>query len=127
VNPALAAQIFSVLIIVAVGFQLALAAGMPWGRLAMGGKYPGRFPPPMRVAAVVQAAVLVALAVVVLARAGMVLTDWHSLSTKLIWGVVGFSGLSAFVNLITPSKWERILWAPVGIGLTACSVLVALS
>jgi hypothetical protein len=119
--------VFSFLIVIIVGFQLALAAGMPWGQLAMGGKYPGRFPPALRVAAVVQAAVLVALAVVVLARVGMLLPGWHSLSTKLIWGVVGFSGLSAVLNLITPSKWERILWAPVALGLTTCSVLVALS
>jgi hypothetical protein len=127
VSPVLAAQVFSVFIVIAVGFQLALAAGMPWGQLAMGGKYPGRFPPALRVAAVVQGAVLVALAVVVLARASVLLPEWHSTSTKLIWGVVAFSGLSTLANLMTPSKWERILWAPVAIGLTACSVFVALS
>ncbi|MSP57207.1 MAG: hypothetical protein EXR69_16670, partial [Myxococcales bacterium] len=43
-----------------VGFQVALALGAPWGELAMGGAFPGRFPPAMRVAAVVQGALLAA-------------------------------------------------------------------
>jgi hypothetical protein len=46
--PTLAAGILTVL------FQLALACGAPWGHLAMGGgKYPGVFPVPLRIAAVV--------------------------------------------------------------------------
>ena len=28
-----------------VAFQVALAAGMPWGEYAMGGAFPGQFPP----------------------------------------------------------------------------------
>lgn len=42
----------------AIGLQIALALGAPWGPDAMGGRHPGRFPPPKRVAAVLQAAVL---------------------------------------------------------------------
>ena len=47
---------------IAVLFQLALAAGAPWGGVAMAGKYPGRWPAPMRVAALVQAVFLLFLA-----------------------------------------------------------------
>lgn len=35
-----------------IAFQLALALGAPWGEYAMGGRYPGRFPPGLRLAAV---------------------------------------------------------------------------
>ena len=44
--------------LVAIAFQVLLALGAPWGAYAMGGTYPGRFPPGMRVVAAVQAAVL---------------------------------------------------------------------
>ena len=32
-------------------FQLALAAGSPWGEYAMGGAFPGQLPPALRLAA----------------------------------------------------------------------------
>ena len=35
----MAAHIFAVLIFITILFQLALAAGAPWGSLAMGGKH----------------------------------------------------------------------------------------
>ncbi len=41
----------------AVAFQLALSAGVPWGEYAMGGAYPGQYPPGLRVAALLQARV----------------------------------------------------------------------
>ncbi len=122
-----AAIVFAGLIVFVVLFQLALAAGMPWGKLAMGGRFPGRLPPAMRVAAVVQAVLLGVLALVVLARAGVALPAWSPASTKLIWVVVAVSVLSALMNLATPSKWERILWAPVGVALSVCSSIVALA
>lgn len=108
-----------------VGFQIALALGVSWGAYAMGGAFPGQFPPPMRVAALVQAVVLVALAGVVLARAGVALPRWSRASRRWIWVVVAFSSLSLLLNLITPSPGERMIWAPVGFVLLVCSLVVA--
>ena len=34
---------------VVAAFQIALALGAPWGAYAMGGAFPGQFPPTMRV------------------------------------------------------------------------------
>lgn len=121
-----AALTFSALTLVACLFQLALAAGAPWGHLAMGGKYPGRFPPPMRIAAVLQSAILAGLAVIVLARAGLVLPQLRQAAGWLIWAVVLFSAVGSLANLATPSKWERILWAPVTLLMLGCSLWVAL-
>jgi hypothetical protein len=59
-----------------VAFQLALAAGAPWGSYAMGGAFPGRFPPVMRIAAIAQAALIVLQCLVVLSRAGLILPSW---------------------------------------------------
>jgi hypothetical protein len=127
VNASALALTFSALIALAVAFQLALAAGAPWGVAAMGGKFPGRLPAPMRVAAVVQAAVLLGLAGIVLVRGGVLASPWYGASTKAIWFVVAFSALSAVMNTATRSKWERRIWAPVTVGLLGCSLGVALS
>jgi hypothetical protein len=119
-----AAIAFLVLTAGAIAFQLALAAGAPWGDYAMGGRYPGRFPPRMRVAAVVQAGVLVVLGLIVATRAGMVRSPLDA--PWLIWGVVAFSAASVVVNAISRSHSERKVWLPVALGLLASSLLLAL-
>ena len=63
-----------------VAFQVALAAGAPWGAYAMGGAFPGQFPPGLRIAALVQAALIVGMAAVVMSRAGLVLAGWSRAS-----------------------------------------------
>lgn len=126
-DPAYAAYLFSVLIAFVVAFQLALALGAPWGEMAMGGKFPGRLPPRMRIAALVQIVVLVFIALIVLTRAGVILDEFSSLSKSVIWAVVVFSLIGAILNTITPSKKERMLWAPVTIVLLICATYVAVS
>ena len=64
--------------------RLTLATGAPWGEFAMGGAYPGQFPPELHVAAVVQAVVLALLALVILARAGIALPKWRRASRRLV-------------------------------------------
>lgn len=59
-----------------VSFQVALAAGAPWGAYAMGGAFQGQFPPTLRIAALVQAALIAGMAAVVLSRAGLILAGW---------------------------------------------------
>jgi hypothetical protein len=107
-----------------VVFQLALAAGAPWGSYAMGGAFPGQFPPAMRVAAIVQAALLLVLAGVMLARAGVALPRWHRVSRWLAWVIVAFSVVGLVLNLITPSGGERMIWAPVAAVQLVCAVLI---
>ena len=54
------AVVFALVTGMVVAFQVALALGAPWGAYAMGGAFPGRMPPPLRVAALIQAALLAA-------------------------------------------------------------------
>ncbi len=124
---AIAALFYTVITVGVVVFQLALAVGAPWGAYAMGGAFPGRFPPAMRVAAVVQAFLLAAMAGVVLARAGLALPGWASVATWLIWFVVAFAVVATILNSITPSAGERRLWAPVALVMLASSLTVALT
>lgn len=123
---AIAAWLFAALGGVLIAFQLALAGGAPWGSLAMGGRFPGQFPAPMRIAAIVQAALFGAFAAIVLARAGLMLHQYADIARVAIWPVVALMAVAAVMNLITPSKWERRIWAPVATLLLACSVAVAL-
>ncbi|MFZ4655639.1 MAG: hypothetical protein ACOYNY_01410 [Caldilineaceae bacterium] len=122
-----AAWLFTIATSVVVLFQLALAAGAPWGEWAMGGAYPGQFPPSLRVAAVVQAALLVGMALVVLTRAGLFTPRWARHARWLIWVVVAYGVIGLILNLITPSAGERAIWAPVAFVLLVSSALVASS
>lgn len=120
------AVLYAVLTGIAVLFQLGLAAGLPWGSLAMGGRFPGRFPPAMRLAALVQGGVLTGLALIVLSRAGLLLPGWEVFTGTGIWIAVGVSALSALMNFITPNAGERRLWAPVALLLLASALGTAL-
>ena len=123
----IAANLYLLLTAIVVLFQLALAAGAPWGHLAMGGKYPGRFPARIRFLSVFNAVVLLALGGVVAARAGVLLLGIRDLSAWAIWIVVVFGALSMVANLVTSSKPERALWGPVSIVMLICSLIVALA
>lgn len=122
----IAAIVFAVITLGVVGFQIALALGAPWGEYAMGGAFPGQYPPELRVGAVIQAILLVGFAFVVLARAELIQMRWLRRARWLIWVVVAFFVISLVLNLITPSAGERALWVPAISVLLICSLVVAL-
>ena len=123
----LAALLYVIISFGVVAFQIALAAGAPWGAFAMGGSFPGQFPPALRISALIQAVLLVGLAMIVLARANLILPSWSRVSRWLVWLAVGFSALSLVLNLITPSAGERAIWAPTAFLLLISSGIVALT
>ena len=122
-----AALVFAAFVGVVVAFQLGLALGAPWGRYAMGGAFPGRYPPPMRVAAVVQALLLGLLAVTVLSAAGLVLPDLAAAVPWLAWVGVVVSVVAVILNVISRSAGERRIWVPVSLVLLVSSLVVALN
>ena len=122
-----AAAIFATVTGAVIAFQLALALGAPWGAYAMGGTFPGRMPPAMRVGAVVQAAVLAGVALVVLSGAGMIVPELVESARWLVWMPVALSGVAVLLNAATPSAGERRVWLPVTFVLLATSLLVALA
>ncbi len=125
--PRIAAIIYAIVTFAVVGFQVALAAGAPWGEYAMGGAVPGQFPPALRIAALIQAALIVGMALVVMARAGLILPGWSRVSRWLIWLIVAFLVFDLLLNLITPSAGERAIWAPTLGLLLVTSAIVAFS
>ena len=121
-----AALLYTVMAAGVVAFQIALAAGVPWGAYAMGGAVPGQFPPALRIAALVQAALIVGMAAIVMSRAGLILAGWSRVTRWLVWVVVAVAAVSLVLNLITPSTGERALWVPVLLLLLASSAVVAI-
>ena len=96
--------------------HLGLAAGAPWGRYTVGGRFPGRLPPAWRLLAVVQAALLAGMALTVLDYAGAVAAGVPRI---LIWPVLGLTLLTTAANAARPSRPERRLWAPLTAGMSA--------
>lgn len=122
----LAAYCFIVLALFVIAFQLALAAGAPWGELTMGGKFRGQLSGPMRAMALVSALLLGVLVLIVAVRAGLVLPGWQSRSRPAAWGVVAYCVLGVVANALTPSRKERILWLPVVALMLVSSSFVAM-
>jgi hypothetical protein len=121
-----AALLYATLSAGVVAFQIALAVGVPWGAYAMGGAFPGQFPPALRIAALVQAMLLAALAAIVMARAGLILNGWSRRAHWLVWIVVAFTAVGLVLNVITSSGGERAIWAPVTLLLLLSSMIVAI-
>ena len=121
----LAAIGFTVLIAGVVGFQVALAAGAPWGSYAMGGAFPGRYPPRMRAAAAVQAMLLAGLAVLVLSAAGLLVPGLIATWPWLAWLPVAVSVVAVILNAASRSAGERRIWVPVAVVLLVTSLTVA--
>ena len=120
-----AAGVFAALVIVVMLFQFALAGGAPWGHLTLGGRNTGALPPRLRIAAVLQALVLLALGMAVLARAGLAFHAFAGPARFLVWGAVVVSGMSLTLNLTSKSIWERRIWVPVTLLMLASSLVVA--
>ncbi|MEW5992535.1 MAG: hypothetical protein AB1736_14495 [Chloroflexota bacterium] len=120
-----AAVAFLVVTTAAVGFQLALAAGAPWGAYAFGGAFPGRFPTRLRIAAVGQAILLASIGAIVGSRAGLFEFPALAALPSLIWLVVAFSAVSLAFNAISRSPGERRLWVPVAVVMLLSSLVVA--
>ncbi|MEQ8477799.1 hypothetical protein [Fulvivirga sp.] len=121
-----AAIIFTILTVIVIIFQGCLAAGVPWGKASMGGKYPGRYPPKMRIVAVLNMLILAFIAAVVLSEANLMFPQLNAISGIGIWVVVVFFVIGTIMNTITPSKIERI-WAPVALIQLITSLIVAIS
>lgn len=120
-----AARVFLALTSVVVVFQLALAAGAPWGELTMGGASPGQLPPRMRAIAATSALLLIAFGAIVASLAGLALPRWRRASARLIWVVLAYCVVGVVLNAATPSHRERLLWLPVTVALAGCTLVVA--
>lgn len=115
----IAANIYTTLCAILICFQLSLVLGAPLGHLTQGGFQPGVLSMSGRTIAALSAALLVVMAVVIQGQVRNQLNHrW------LMWGVLCVTALTTFANIVTPSFWERALWAPVATVMLLCAVSV---
>ncbi len=120
-----AAVIASVVLALLGLFQLFLAAGRPWGRLAWGGSHVV-LPTRLRMASTASVFLYALIAFVLLDRARVI--DWlqDGVATPAAWVLVGYFALGILLNAISRSRPERMVMTPVVAILGATSLLVAL-
>ncbi|MBU1142040.1 MAG: hypothetical protein KKH92_00175 [Firmicutes bacterium] len=114
---------YIIISIIVTAFQLALAFGAPLGKFANGGKFPGSLPKNMRFLPFIQIAILWFFLYIVLIKTEIISNQPVSIGSIGIWFVVVFFFLGSILNLITPSKPERMVWGPINV-LTFISVLI---
>lgn len=121
-----AAYVLFALLGVLALFQLALALGAPLGRYAMGGMVEGVYPPPMRIAALVQIAIYGLIAAIVCARLGWAFAALAASARIAMWVIVAWFALGVLMNAISRSQGERLLWTPVALVMLLASARIAL-
>ena len=123
-----AAAIIAAVPITVLGlFQLALAAGAPWGAAAYGGGWDGVLPRGIRINSLVFGLIVYPAILLYVLDAGSVLeSSWLPGSRTLVmWICVAFFGLGTLANAASRSKVERI-WAPMTLVIAVCCVILAL-
>lgn len=121
------AYIFIALSAVIIIFQFGLALGLPLGEYTLGGKFPGKLPPAMRIAALFQIIILLIFTFIVTARAGIGFMEYHNFSRIAIWFVFTFFIPGTILNVSSPSKKERIVMGPANIIALITVLITALS
>ena len=99
-----------------LAMQLGLILGAPWGRLTLGGRWPGVLPLAVRPLAGLAALLLIWLITVVLDHAGLIAAGYPG---WMIWPALVLTILTTIANLATPSRPERMLWGPVTVIMSA--------
>ncbi len=117
----LLAQLYALLCLGVIGFQLLLIAGLPLGEYTQGGQNKGALPPRGRVMAALSVLVLGFMATAVLSAAGFAGGFWPRWTG---WVGVALSALTCTLNWITPSRKERKLWAPIATVMLALAAYV---
>ena len=106
-----------------VVFQICVIAGAPWGRLTQGGFHEKELPAPNRIAAGFSSVLVLAMGLSILSAAGY----WSNWSIWTGWTTLAVTVLSVVMNLITPSRAERLLWGPITVAMLALACVVMLS
>lgn len=108
-------------------FQLALALGAPWGRLAFGGEHEGALPGRLRIAAACTILIYALFAIIALSHLGAIRLLPAPVAGIGIWVVFGILALSALANLLSRSRLERAMMTPIAAVLAILALLIALA
>ncbi|MFB8146312.1 hypothetical protein ACFC1W_06175 [Microbacterium sp. NPDC056003] len=119
------AILFTLVLALLAAFQLALALGAPWGRLAWGGQ-DRVLPAHKRIGSVISILIYAFMAVVAWDRVGAISVFPDLFSQIAMWVIFAYSVLGILMNAISRSKPERYTMVPVTIVLSVLSFLIAM-
>jgi hypothetical protein len=128
--PAVLALVAAGLLLIAAGFQGALAAGAPWGAAAYGGRAArpdGTLTPAYRIGSAVTVAVLGAAGYLVLLRGGVVgsADAADGRLTAVLWALAALFAVNTVGNLAGRHPVERWGMGAVTLALAIVCVLLA--
>ncbi|MGY1744051.1 hypothetical protein [Blastococcus sp. SYSU D00695] len=103
--------------LVVSSFQVALAAGAPFGAAAFGGGHPGQLPADLRAASAAAAVVWLAAAGHALSRGGWLAAPAWTAHRRISWALAAVCTVGTLMNAASSSPWERFGWAPFTLGL----------
>jgi predicted cobalt transporter CbtA len=107
-------------------FQIAIVFGAPLGEYAYGGQNPGILKLPFRIASVLSALVMFAIAGHYLAQLEVFTPLLDEAGNSIAnWGFAVFAGLSAIANNLTRSQKEKRLWGGTTVAMLLAAVIVA--
>lgn len=108
-------------------FQTALALGAPFGDRVWGGALSEVLPAGWRIASGIAAVVLVWMALVVLARAGVTRTSPIAprYLTRTTWIIAGFMALNTLGNLASGNAFEQQVLGPITAVMAVLTAVVA--
>lgn len=107
-------------------FQIILALGAPLGEFTLGGKYPGKLPGKLRVAALLQIAILLIFTMMIASKAGLAFASLYGVARIGAWVVFAFFIPGSIMNLSSPSKKEKLVMGPLNIIALICAFMVAI-
>jgi len=107
-------------------FQLLLVLGLPYGRLAYGGKYE-KLPSKMKIISLIGIVIFIFASLSVLERAEII-TIFNNLMfvTVFIWIIAVYLAFITLTNAISKSKWEKLIMTPISLTLAICCFIVVI-
>ena len=126
-NSTFFAYLFAFLALIVFLFQIALAAGMPWGHLAWGGRYGKILPKKVRISSAFAIPLLVFFSIMFLQYVELIpVFIGRPLSTIILSVITAFFALTILGNVTSKSKHEKIVMTPVASLIFIISLLIVI-
>ncbi|NTZ90006.1 hypothetical protein [Agrobacterium tumefaciens] len=124
--PLVAVSLATLILLILSAFQIALAAGAPFGRLAWGGAH-RVLPVKQRIASVASVAIYAFIASFPLQKTGFAIIWPAGWVEPAIWIIACYLAVSIGLNAMSTSRMERMVMTPVAAILAILFFIVSLS
>jgi hypothetical protein len=107
-------------------FQLLLVLGLPYGKLAFGGKY-DKLPANLRINSLIAIGIFIFGIIIVLERSEIITIFTNIVVSGIaIWVYAGYLAFNTFLNLLSKSKSEKLIMTPISLLSSTCCFIIAI-